>query len=186
MKALPQEYPASSMEVEPEENSGWTSPRSAEETAETNNLYRQRARGLRHDCIAGLRILRYLAMADGVVTVEESNVIASYLEGRLALLKVEHDGELTAQLLADAATITVTPRSLQTAANAIAKDQDYFALVLSCALVLVELEGDVTALALHVLETLTAAGDSAGWLAPGQSASLLTNLCLGADWAVRA
>jgi hypothetical protein len=185
MKALPQDDQTASMEVEPEEKFGWTSPHSVED-ASVDDLRRHRARGLRRDCIAGLRILRYLAMADGVVTVEELNVIASYLEGRLALLKVEHDAELTAQLLADAATITVTPRRLQTAANAIAKDQDYFALVLSCALVLVELEGDVTALALHVLETLAAAGDSAGWLAPGQSASLLTNLCLGADSSVRA
>ena len=164
--------------IEAHEKFGWASP--GRQRVQADAVRRQRARGLRHDCIAGLRILRYVAMADGVVTVEELNVIASYLEARLALLNVEHDAALTAHLLAGATTITVTPGSLQAAVNAVAKDRDYFTLVLDCALGLVEVEGDVSVLALHVLETLATAGTAAGWLGPGEAAARLTNLCLGA------
>jgi tellurite resistance protein len=184
MKLLPQPPDMSSKVIEAHESFGWTSP--GRRRMQADALRRQRARGLRHDCIAGLRILRYVAMADGVVTVEELNVIASYIEGRLALLNVEHDAELTAHLMGSSATITVTPRSLQTAVNEVAKNGDYFTLVLDCALALAEVEGDVSALALHVLETLATAGSAAGWLAPGEAASRLTNLCLGTEWAVRA
>jgi hypothetical protein len=178
MKALPQVDPTPSTVIAAHEKFGWTSP--GRRRMQADALRRQRARGLRHDCVAGLRILRYLAMADGVVTVEELNVIASYLEARFALLHVEHDAELTAHLLAGATTITVTPRSLEIAVNAVAKDRDYFILVLDCALGLVEVEGDVSALALHVLETLATAGTTAGWLDTREAASRLTNLCLGA------
>jgi len=184
MKPLPQPPDMSSKVIEAHEKFGWTSP--GRRRMQADALRRQRARGLRHDCVAGLRILRYLAMADGVVTVEELNVIASYIEARFALLHVEHDAELTAHLLAGATTITVTPKSLEIAVNAVAKDRDYFNVVLDCALVLVEVEGDVSALALHVLETLAAAGTTAGWFAPGEAAARLTNLCLGADYTVRA
>ena len=175
MKPRPQSPEMSSTVSEADKTFGWTSP--GERRVQADVL--RRHRGLRRDCIAGLRILRYLAMADGVVTAEELNVIGSYLEGRLALLKVEHDAELAAHLLASTATITVTPGSLQTAVNAVAQDRDYFTLVLDCALGLVEVEGDVSVLALHVLETLAAAGTTAGWLGPGEAASRLTNLCLG-------
>ena len=179
MKLLPQPPDDTpSKVIEAQEKFGWTSP--GRRRMQADALRRQRARGLRHDCVAGLRILRYLAMADGVVTVEELNVIASYLEARFALLHVEHDAELTAHLMAGATSVAVTPKSLEIAVNAVAKDRDYFSLVLDCALALVEVEGDVSALALHVLETLATAGTTAGWLGPGEAASRLTNLCLGA------
>jgi hypothetical protein len=179
MKVLQQEDSTASTLIEAHEKFGWTSP--GRRRMQADALRRQRARGLRHDCVAGLRILRYLAMADGVVTVEELNVIASYLEARFALLHVEHDAELTAHLMAGASTIAVTPKSLESAVSAVTKDRGYFNLVLDCALALVEVEGDVSQLALHVLETLASAGTTAGWLDPGEAASRLTNLCLGRE-----
>jgi hypothetical protein len=184
MKLFLQHHPVPPKVIAAHEKFGWTSP--SRRKMQANALRRQKARNLRQKCIAGLRVLMYVAMADGVVSVEEANVVASYLEARLALLNVEHDPEVTEHLFASAARLTVTPRSLKTAVGAIAKDRDYFTLVLDCALGLVEVEGDVNALALHVLETLAAAGTAAGWLAPGEAAARLTNLCLGSEWALRA
>jgi len=184
MKLFLQHFPLPPKVIEAHEKFGWKSP--SRRKMQADALRRQNTRGFRQQCIAGLRVLMYVAMADGIVSAEEANVLASYLEARLALLSVEHDSQLTGHLLDSAATLTVTPRSLKTAVGATAQDRDYFTLVLDCTLGLVEVEGEVNALALHVLETLAAAGTAAGWLVAGEATSRLTNLCLGSEWELRA
>jgi hypothetical protein len=147
---------------------GWTAPSRQEMQADA--IRRQKAHRARRDCIAGLRVLVYIAMADDVVTEEEANVEASYLEAWLAMIGAEHDVKVTEWLLDSAAALAVPPRSLTIAVNAVAKDREYFRLVLDCALRLIEVEGDVSTLARNALESLMAAGTAAGWLAPASRA----------------
>jgi hypothetical protein len=172
MKLLAQSLPITPKVIAARSKFGWKSP--SERKKQADAMRRQKARGLRRDCIAGLRILMYVAMADGVVTTEEANVVASYLEARLAMLKVEHDPQVSGYLLDSAAMLTVTPRSLQVAVSAVAKDREYFTLVMECALVLVEVDGDFSALARHVMKSLMAAGTAAGWLASDAQAEAAT------------
>jgi hypothetical protein len=140
---------------------GWKSP--GRRRMQADAVRRQQARDLRHECIVGLRLLACIATADGIFTAEETNVQASYLEARLAMLNIEHDALVTAYLLQGVAGLDVPPRSLRAAIKTVAKDREHFRLILDCALRLIEIDGDVSTLARQTLESLMEEGRAAGW-----------------------
>ncbi len=140
----------------------WKTPTRQE--MQDDALRRDRAQRARRDCIAGLRILVHLAMADNIVTAEEINVETSYLESRLIQCGFEHDAKITDWLLDTAAALTVPPRSFTIAVNAVAKNREYFRLVLESVSALVQVQGAVSPIAKHAVETLLRAGIAAGWI----------------------
>ena len=58
--------------------STWRPPTDAEIEAEAFRRHLQHR--ARHQCIAGLRVLAYLALADGVRSEEERNIETSFIE----------------------------------------------------------------------------------------------------------
>jgi hypothetical protein len=97
----------------------------------------------RHQCIAGLRVLAYLALADDVRGEEERTIETSFIEARLAMCGFDRDPEMTSALVDVARALAVPPRSYAMAVNAIAKDDAYYRLVLSCAHLMVDFGGRV-------------------------------------------
>jgi hypothetical protein len=78
---------------------------------------RQLAYNARTDCIAGLRILAYIALADGVRTEEERNIERSFVESRLALRGYKPDTTLTDAMVDIAKGLAVPDSSFKTAIN---------------------------------------------------------------------
>jgi HIRAN domain len=138
--------------------------RSESESAIAAAEQRRRERRAREACIDGLRILAYMAMADEVVTSEETNVEISYIETRLATTGIDHEAMLTDAMLALSQGLIVTKRSLTRAVNVVAEDREYFKIVLGAVLRIVELGGDPKGLHNHALECLSKAGKAKGWI----------------------
>jgi hypothetical protein len=188
MKLLAQAHSLPSKVIAASDHFGWQSPRRRQARADA--LRKQKARDLRPECIAGLRLLACIATADGIFTVEEINVQTSYLEARLAMLNVEHDPLVTAYMLQGAAGLNVPPRTLRSAIKAVAKDGEHFRLLLDCALRLIEADDGLSELARQTLDSLMEEGRVAGWIDPEagveQAASEVAEVRLGSDRAAHA
>jgi hypothetical protein len=134
----------------------WRLP--ATEDIEREALRRHIRHRARRDCIAGLRVLAYIALADNVRSEEERNVEISYIESRLAMCGYAYDSELTDTLVNVARALAVPPGSLTRALNEVASDSDYYMLVLSSAELLAHIDGTVGKLEAHALHRLKALG----------------------------
>lgn len=137
-------------------------PRSRE-SIEVEAFQRHQNTLARRACIAGLRVLAYIALADAIRSEEERNVEISYIESRLAMCGFAHDHERTEAMVMVAAGLAVPPGSLTKAVNEIAKDKDYFGLVLSAADVLSHLDGVIHKDEAVAVQKLRAAGQAKGW-----------------------
>jgi tellurite resistance protein len=104
---------------------------------------RQLAYNARTDCIAGLRILAYIALADGVRTEEERNIERSFVESRLALRGYKPDATLTDAMVDIAKGLAAPDSSFKTAVRAIKTEPAYGKLVLDCAERLAAVDGAI-------------------------------------------
>jgi hypothetical protein len=104
---------------------------------------RQLAYNARTDCIAGLRILAYIALADGVRTEAESNIETSFVESRLAARGYKPDTTLTKAMVDIARGLAVPDSSFKTAVRAIKTEPAYGKLVLDCAERLAAVDGAI-------------------------------------------
>lgn len=120
----------------------------------------------RKDCIAGLRVIAYIALSDDIRSDEERNVEISFIESRLAMCGYEHDPHMTEELVAVAAALAVPPGSLTRAVNSVAEDEGYFALVLSSARQLADVDGSTDSIEAEALSKLIAAGVKRGFAIP--------------------
>jgi hypothetical protein len=105
---------------------------------------RQLAHNARTDCIAGLRILAYIALADGVRTEAESNIETSFVESRLAARGYKPDAALTKAMVGIARGLAVPDSSFKTAIKTVKADPAYGKLVLDCAERLAAVDGTIT------------------------------------------
>lgn len=117
----------------------------------------------RDACIAGLRVLAYVALTDDVLSEAERNIEMSFIESRLAMTGLDHDVHIAESLLATARALAVPLRSFTIAVNWVAKDQAYFALTLSCARLMARLDGITHPTEESALGRLVAAGETQGW-----------------------
>jgi len=120
----------------------------------------------RKDCIAGLRVLAYVALADDIRSDAERNVEISFLESRLAMCGYDHDPEMTNALVEVAAALAVPPGSFTRAVNVVAEDQSYYLLVLSAARLLADLDGNVDSIETRAIQKLISAGTAKGIAIP--------------------
>jgi hypothetical protein len=125
---------------------------------------RRREKPARDACIDGLRVLAFMAMADGTVTSEELNIEISYIQSRLAMSGIEHDAALVDAMLALSQGLVVTQRGLTRAVNKVAADRDHYRLVLGIALQLAELAGAANGLGTEALQRLSKAGKAKRWI----------------------
>jgi hypothetical protein len=124
---------------------------------------RRREKPARQACIDGLRVLAYMAMADGEVTPAESQIETSYIEARLVKVGIWPEDSLTDAMLALSQGLVVSLRSLTRAVNNVAGDREHFKLLLGSALQIAEL-GNVKGSELDALERLQKAGKAKGWI----------------------
>ncbi|MCA6099182.1 WYL domain-containing protein [Bradyrhizobium australafricanum] len=104
---------------------------------------KQLAYNARTDCIAGLRILAYIALADGVRTEDEANIEGSFVEARLATRGYSSDAELTKAMTDIARGLAVPESTFKTAIRAVKTDPAYGKLVLDCAERLASVDGSI-------------------------------------------
>lgn len=96
-------------------------------------IQRQRNLRAREACLNGLRVLAYLALADDIVTDEETNIEQSYVEARLAMCGFEHNERILAEMMEITRVLTVPSRSFARALHAVSEDPAHFKLVLDAA-----------------------------------------------------
>jgi hypothetical protein len=124
---------------------------------------RNREQRAREACMDGLRVLAYLALSDDMLTAEELNIEASYVEARLAMTGFDHDANLTETMLGIARGLVVPKRSFARVVNAVAADCSHFRLVWDAAQQLAA-TSSVTKVEADALKRLEDAGLSRGWL----------------------
>jgi WYL domain len=117
----------------------------------------------REACIAGLRVLAHIGLADEVSVESERNVVISFIESRLAMAGFDHDARVVQACAEFAEGLAVPSRSFVIAVNAIAKDEQYYRLALSCAQTLADVDGSSDPHATEALAKLSAAGAAKGW-----------------------
>lgn len=134
------------------------------EEIEADALRRHIVHRARRDCIAGLRVLAYIALADDARTEEERNVEISYIESRLAMCSYRHDPALTEALMDVSRALAVPPGSFTRAIKEIVMDRAHFDLVLASAELLTDIDGTLDNIETKAIGTLRQAGVKAGWL----------------------
>jgi hypothetical protein len=125
---------------------------------------RRRENSARDACMDGLRVLAFMAMADGAVRPEEIDLEVYYIESRLRMAGIECDAALVDAMLALSQGLVVTKHGLTRAVNRIAADPKHYKLVLDIALKLHELAGETKGVELQALERLRKAGNAKGWI----------------------
>jgi hypothetical protein len=126
-------------------------------------VQRNREQRAREACMDGLRVLAYLALSDDMLTAEELNIEASYVEARLAMTGFDHDANLTEAMLVIARGLVVPKRSFARVVNAVAADCSHFLLVWDAAQQLAA-TSSVTRVEADALKRLEDSGQSRGWL----------------------
>jgi hypothetical protein len=117
----------------------------------------------RQACADGLKVLAYIAMADGEVTPAESRIEVAYIESRLTAVGIWPDASLTDAMLALSQGLVVSTRGLTRAINAVARDREHFKLLLGSALRIADL-GNLKDAELEAFEKLQKAGQARGWI----------------------
>ncbi len=106
-------------------------------------------------CIDGLKVLSYLAIADGADPENERGVETSYVKARLPMCGVSGDDAAIKAAVDFGLSLTVPKRTFTSSANLIAKEPPHFRLVLSSAAQLIpDQPKDAAAEALAKLQTL--------------------------------
>ena len=136
-------------------------PAVAEHRAATEQ--RRHEKPARQACVDGLKVLAYMAMADGEVTPVESQIEASYIEARLTQAGIAADSSLVDAMSATSQGLVVSSRGLTRAINLVARDREHFKLLLGSALQIAEL-GNLKGPELEALQKLHIAGKAKGWI----------------------
>jgi hypothetical protein len=126
---------------------------------------RNREQRAREACMDGLRVLAYLALSDDMLTQEELNIEASYIESRLAMSGFDHDPDLTETLIVIARGLVVPKRSFARVVNAVAGDEAHFRLVWDAAQQLAATARKMSKIEVEALDRLQTAGRGKGWIA---------------------
>jgi hypothetical protein len=143
-------------------SSKWAPPTRAELAADA--LRRRRNYRARDACMAGLRILSYLALADDVVSDAERNIQESFIEARLAMAGFDRDPALTASLMAIVEALAVPGGSFTRSLNIVAKEEAYFRLVADAARQMAASAGQINTIEADGLSRLLALGNAEGWV----------------------